>query len=407
MLIKNVYLLYPAGYAGNYLSWAINASDLDLCKNTVASPVNTTQSIQFGGIGTSHLHHRIPTHQSIKQHMPWMILNQPHDCRTYVINTNTKTLPDTISQILAYDRDPVFIVIHDHGDLDTRSYAHINCITKWPVWFAASSGSFGLELNFDPFNYAQDRNFRNVIATEQNIVTHMDPVDSTQMQRIKHKYKRYVDWYHARNLANPHEVNTDYYIARDRFPVESVFELSCLDIVSESLPDKLNNIMSKSQCSDKFDISQIANGHRDYLQNQKNLQWFDSVHHWKQTGLLDEYLMSHAGIQGQILFRILQDCDLINKDAVTGDNAEEQTRWQAWYYRIRGSDWPACDHEQDFYHLPDWVQQDLVQNYNYQPSIMKEPARAECRLALANWKNLPTDKINSIYQSFKSQFTLV
>jgi len=295
----------------------------------------------------------------------------------------------------------VFVVIHDNGEADTRSYAHINCITKWPVWFAASSGSFGLDLDFDPFNYANDVNFRNVIATEQDILTHMDPVDSSQMQSMESKYKNYMDWYHARNKANPHEVNTDYYIQRDGFPEHSVFQLSCLDIASKSLTEKLDKIMTLSQCSTRFNTQQITDAHKDYIQNQKNLQWFDSVAEWKQSGKLDEYLLSHSGIQGQILSRILQDCEFLKETSEL-----EQLRWQAWYYRLKGSDWPDCDSEQDFINLPAHIQHELITMFKYQPRFSLDLARARCRSELTDWKNLELDQINDIYQTHKTNFSL-
>ena len=60
MLIKNVYILYPAGWGGTFIDWAINASDVDNSKFTVANPVTVNTTAETGGAGTAHLHKKIP-----------------------------------------------------------------------------------------------------------------------------------------------------------------------------------------------------------------------------------------------------------------------------------------------------------------------------------------------------------
>ena len=49
MLQKNVYILYPPGYCGSYINWAIHASDKELQKITVKDPLNNKNSAKYGG----------------------------------------------------------------------------------------------------------------------------------------------------------------------------------------------------------------------------------------------------------------------------------------------------------------------------------------------------------------------
>ena len=39
-----------------------------------------------------------------------------------------------------------------------------------------------------------------------------------------------------------------------------------------------------------------------------------------------------------------------------------------WYNHIKGSSWPTCDLEKDYDLLPDWIKEELIQEFNYIPS---------------------------------------
>ena len=404
MLLKNVYILYPAGYSGSYLNWAIHASDDDLCKQVVTSPINLVDNSKFGGIGTSHLHHRVPTHQGIRQHLAWMIYNKPSQPKIYIINCDFENIHEVVSSILSYDKDPTFIVIHDNNDSDIRSYGQINCATKWPLFFAAKYADNGKKLDFDPFNCKTDLGFRNLVAENKVGFTNMYPLDDTSLDRIKSYHMNYLNWFRVRNAANPHEVSSDYYLDKECFPSACIFQLSCLDIVSKNFLSILNDILEESQCLSSFDTHRITSVHQEYIEIQQNLKWFSSLNIWKLQGHVDEYLLSHSVIQGMIISRIFNDCELHDTDPVTGSDPLGYMAWQAFYYRIKDSSWPNCDHEQDFFLLPKKVQTELIKKYNYVPRFNADPERAKCRSALTNWKNLSLEEINTIYQSFRKNF---
>jgi hypothetical protein len=45
--------------------------------------------------------------------------------------------------------------------------------------------------------------------------------------------------------------------------------------------------------------------------------------------------------------------------------------WKNWYQRIRDPQWPDCDREEDFYHLPSWIQKECIEVFGYTPKETK------------------------------------
>jgi hypothetical protein len=43
------------------------------------------------------------------------------------------------------------------------------------------------------------------------------------------------------------------------------------------------------------------------------------------------------------------------------------TSWQLFYEKVRDPLWPDCDQEKDFFLLPDYIQKELINVFNYQP----------------------------------------
>lgn len=43
--------------------------------------------------------------------------------------------------------------------------------------------------------------------------------------------------------------------------------------------------------------------------------------------------------------------------------------WEDHYNRLKGPDWPSCPPEEDFNLLPDWVQQELIIVFGYDPPV--------------------------------------
>jgi hypothetical protein len=58
-------------------------------------------------------------------------------------------------------------------------------------------------------------------------------------------------------------------------------------------------------------------------------------------------------------------------DLVSFIDDNQYAQWHNWYSRIRDSQWPDCDNEQDFYNLPDWIQKECIEIFGYQPKERK------------------------------------
>lgn len=306
MLKKNIYILFPPGYSGTYLSWVLSKSEKHSRDLTVNDPINKKDSDQFGGAGTSHLHHRIPTHHGLFAHLTWVLYNRPEKPLIYLLNSryngkegNASVYSHVyIKHIMDYDVDPVFIHLHDDNDPDWRTYAQINGICKWPIYY---KGQQCLEniYGFDSFDL-ENRATRNILAKYgHEICPYQGPVDMLSLVRERRWKKR---WYDVRHRYNPHEVNESYYIKPELRP-NFLYSINLATLHSGDLFDRLDNIVQESQCGD-FDFGYCRDFHHNYVESQTNLQWFDSIQRLMQHRLADQYLNSNSVIQAMVLSRI-------------------------------------------------------------------------------------------------------
>ena len=390
MLKKNVYILYPAGYGGSYINWAISISDADLCQSTIKTPVNQTSSKEFGASGTSHLHVRVPTHQDVHFHLAWIAYNRPTENKIYIINTTGPTmLYDTVRYIMQYDPTGVFISIHNNNDLIVDAYGTINCVTKWPTFCEARAVLLSLDRKetFDWFGSGLAyRNF--IVNNNATFFMHNTKLD---LDRLQSTVNVAADWYKIRNKLQPHEINETGYVT-DYSITQRVFELSTVDICSSNFPIWLENFMKDSDVSDQFNCDYVSQYHSPYMQSQPNLQWFDSFAHWEQTGELDQYLTSHSVIEAQIILAIFKNSHryFINN--------QQRDSWISFYSRVGGKSWPMpIPSEHDFYTLPPKIQKEIIKK-GYVLNVLGPPNPEILHL---DWENMNTPEINKIYQRSK------
>jgi len=394
MLTKNIYILYPAGYSGSYLNWAITVSDKDLEPNTVTNPVNESTSVQFGGQGTSHNHVRIPTHQGLQQHLAWVVYNQPTDKKIYVINdyTRDRHVYNSIACIMQSDPTGVFVVIHNNSDVDVDAYGTINCITKWPTFCEA----WPLALGYDPrekmFSWVESSNdYRNFIVNNySSFFLHMEKPD---YNILTEEVNKAANWYQTRNKFQPHEVNQSTYVS-DFSLGNRIFDISCHDIASDYFPQWLENFMNLSNVSNAYDCKYVTNYHDNYINAQPNLKWFDSIKEWEDTGKLNSYLTSHCGIEAHVILRIFKNSNrhLLSKS--------QQSQWINFYYKIKDPLWPVIYDEHDFYTLPKQIQDEILQQFPYKFNVSESPNTAILHL---DWENASTEEINQVYQDTKQK----
>jgi len=396
MLQKNVYIMYPPGYSGSYINWAINSSDQDLKKVTVDNPINNEQSKKFGGKGTAHLHVRIPTHQGIYQHLTWVLYNKPTDSRVYIINSLTEHTGHNISTIAQYDPTGIFINIHDNNDESISSYGTINCVTKWPTYVDVMLANQTdllqsrkqVHENFNPYECSKDIEFRNWAVNNENFFRHNNKLNYHELSA---SVQRHRDWFQIRHTAQPHEVNETYYISNPDLKGR-VFELSCLDICNEQFVPWFENFMLQSKVSNDYNCGHIPEIHEQYIASQPNLQWFESIKQWEQTGNMDDYLLSHSIIEAQVIKQIFKNSNRIVLDHSNRDH------WVSFYSRCRGPDWPDADTEYDYFNLPDWVKKEIV-DFGYKFTLTENPDLAILSL---DWENMTTKDINDVYQQTRS-----
>jgi hypothetical protein len=317
MLKKNVYIIYPAGYYGTYINWAICMSDIDMSKETVLNPINGEESDTHGGVGTSHGHIKVPTHQGPMYHFMWVMHNKPAEYKIYNISKgNDSAMPTEkfIAIILNSDPDAIFINIHDNNQADITEFGNINGLIKWPTQLAIKQmyGHFGDDesLNqIDPFNCANDIHFRNSVAENKEVFFRkQSPINFMNLIRAM---KNNEQWYNIRHSMQPHEINEETYInpatyiANDEY-ASRIFELSCVDVVSDSFPEFLTSFLTQTETCSAFDTSYVSSFHKTFIESQPNLQWFVSIKNWRENKVIDDFIRSHCGIQGVVLHEMLQ-----------------------------------------------------------------------------------------------------
>lgn len=373
MLKKNVYLLYPPGYSGSYVNWAINTTDVDRHSDTVVDPLNRSLSRELGGVGTAHAHLRIPTHQNYQQHLAWVLYNQPRTPQIYIINQHNHELENNICHILSYDPHGIIIRIHDNNDRHERAYGSINMITKWPTFMAAYKKWADHEIDFDPFDCQNDINFRNYTALKT--WCYGSPINFDLLDQLVQKHH---DWFDVRHANQPHEVLIEHYVSRIDY-TNRIFELSCRDVSGYQFIDIFKNIIDTSQLSDRYNFEHLESFHHNYIEQQINLQWFDSFDNWVQTGQLDSYLMSHSGIQAHIIKEIFLQCFFTNGTWPHPDH------WPSYYDAVRDPSWPNCEAIEDIPKLTKRIRDELW----VEPKIYLSQ----------NWRQMSLQDINHLYQT--------
>lgn len=310
MLKKNVYIIFPPGYSGSYVQWSLNISDNDQFLSTIKDPINTVPSDKFGGTGTAHLNVKIPTHQGPTRHLTWIALNKPTEPLMFPIDINPfhGNNVQAVFDMMQIDRDGIFINIHDDDDFLVQSYGAINCTLKWPTFLEVNGVLYNeiykINPKFDPYNCKDDRIFRNMVALKNRYLFFTNSkIDYTILYKGIKLTKK---WYNVRNNRQPHEVNENYYVT-NYDTTNRIFDLSCTDIVSDKFPDILKNILERSNLSDSYNIDYLKLNHHKYIECQPNLQWFISFKNWIESKKLDEYLTSHAVIEGRLIMYMLSN----------------------------------------------------------------------------------------------------
>ena len=312
--------MYPAGYGGTFINWAINASDVDTSKNTVKNPISAEFSKKTGGVGTAHLHVKIPTHNSVEGQVAWMLYNKPTQKQVYSCNTTSAI--NEIAFIRQFDPTGIFVVIHNNNDLIQNSFGIINNVIKWPTYLDShlkknsEQGCAVVHPTFDPYNCAKDREFRNWViykAGNEHLLG-QPPIIQSDLKAI---IDSHIRWYHARNSAQPHEVNELYYNT-DFSYADRIFEIDLKTLFSDKFTTWFEHFMKTSGISFDYNLDQVANIAPEYLKIQTTLQWFDLMEQWKKTGKFDSFITSHSIIEAEVIRYMLYLKPELNTTTSTG-----------------------------------------------------------------------------------------
>lgn len=313
MIKKNVYFLYPAGYAGNYLQWTINVSDVDKRKTTTVDPILPD--------ATTHGFVRRPTHQSIIKTLVWNLYNRPQSPQTYIVNchdTDTWLSRAAYAANLLLRSDPECILVNIHASGDDVRYGALNTYLKWPVYFAASSHNYDQEwADFDFFAGQQNR----CSLTDRNWLYHnwqsCFPTNSEfNYNELKHNLDRDLEWFHQRNTYSPHEVTQDQYLLYPEVPKDRIVDINLRDIMTENFISWWCQIIDDLDIGD-FDFSHAISYHSKYVSAQAPLQWYDSIHKLRTVRQVDPWLLSNDLCQAFVL----HEMNLSGTDWETTDTA--------------------------------------------------------------------------------------
>ena len=309
MLLKNVYIMYPAGCGGTFINWAINASDIDTSKNTVKNPISANASEKTGGPGTAHLHVKLPTHHGTLPQIVWMLYNKPTQKQAYACNVWNSAAGE-IAVVRQFDPTGIFIVIHHNNDPMQNSLGTINNVIKWPTYLSAilkkdsEQGCAVVHPTFDPHNCAHDREFRNwaIRVAGLQYLLGLPPIDWSELKSIVDMDSR---WYYARNAEQPHEVNEMYYNT-DFSYADRIFEIDLKTLFSDKFVPWFENFMKNSGVSSEYNTDQVKIVAPEYLKSQATLQWYDSMEQWKKTGKFDSFISSHSIIEAEAIRYMLR-----------------------------------------------------------------------------------------------------
>lgn len=392
MLAKNVYIIYPAGYHGNYFKWAIESSDLDLMGSgeIPEDPINKSTSTKWGGVGTSHKSIRMPTHATYDTIVQWIIYNRPTIKKVYVINAGGDDIPEEktsheISNLLIQDPTGIVIHLNNSDDPDVSSYGIINAVIKWPTYLVAT-----LQCeDYDPYNCAGNIVFRNRVAKGE---IRLGSSNVLSVGAIDKRMAYHEAWFKGRHEYQPHELDPKYYPHNIEWK-NRYFAFSCKEVVSEGFPEKVRNLLLSTGISDNYDTTPVEKVHNEFISIQQNLQWFDSVKNWETNGVIDVYIRSHSIIQAEILKRMFKAANMQKS------SYDEECRFLQFYYTHHAEGWPYVKNEFDFFSLPERIQTELKE-LGIQLKYTSTPWP---KMASLNWEELSIDEINAVFQEERSQ----
>ena len=312
MLKNNVYILNSPGYGGSFLRWILSKSEQASSMTTIDDPVNKAESSKYGGVGTAHLFDRRPTHVAIPKLMAWIINNAPTSKMLYLLNVGV--FPNSVNWdswakpgkaeawIINFDKSPIIINLHSNFEHDKVVFGFIQLTLKWPL-FTSLQHTVGSPIKF-PIDISQynSREGRNAyVKYWGDVCYYTDPqtVDTVLQYETNISFQTWID---DRNAHNPHEVNRHdgQWVTPDLSRLHNI-DFTDIFLNPDRLYDQLETIFKDEG---DFDFSYCRKFHQTYLDNQSTLGYFDSIHKFRSTGIIDPLLTSHAIYEAAVIREI-------------------------------------------------------------------------------------------------------
>lgn len=266
MLNKNLYLIWPTGYYGTYLHWIIKKSNPKSANSTVDTPFTTE--------GSSHAHHKIPTHMSIEAHLVDLIKNRHPTGTIYPIGLVTnityasnnfnwrKTFENVLFWIFRLEQEPVIINIYNENNVYHNKLAAINMFHKEHYEIEHYSNNDGYYVYRDE-NKIRARNY--LFKNWQTYYPyHIKQVTVDTLDLFKKTNNENVE---LRRKWEGYEYDADLHLvtATGRY----FYNIKISDFLEQDFIDKIELILRDSNLAD-FDFTHARNTHTEYLSRQRN-----------------------------------------------------------------------------------------------------------------------------------------
>lgn len=288
--------MYPPGYSGNYLQWIINVSEKDSANRTVQDPLLPD--------GTTHGFVRRPTHLGLMRLLQWMLKNNQSTPQTYIVNAfqhpTSWHMHAAYSAFFMLHAKPNCAVVNIYADTDDEiKYGALNAYTKWPTFFDSTVyfGDYGFDIwAADKPASIKDRNYFYALWKKDFPVNPKDfwgEFDyNTEANRL---------WYESRNKLQPWEVNETEYTTCDLISKEKILNINLTEILTDKFLEDTFVPWIESQNIGEFDWSHALSYHSTYVAAQINISWFESIKQFRQSQIVDQFLLGNSLTQSFIL----------------------------------------------------------------------------------------------------------
>lgn len=288
MLKRNLWLIYPCGYYGSYLNWAIRKSDAADGHNVIDDPILST--------GSSHGFLRFPSHQAMDSQIWWLYHSPVRE--NLIIPIHNDASPDRIayginrldkifSYIVRLDINPFIVNIH-YKDKFYKEVCALNVIDKWMVNLEIHHEYFKNEYN--PWTDTDRIRARNYLKnTWEKYFPESEKLDIKNLMTAFLYLKNRLD---IRHRAAPMEILYEQYPLPKTFPKNN-YEINVDDILSENFVAKFKEKVNYKELGN-FDFTYWEKFHNEkFLPAQKVLNWRSIKDNFIKTGEIDSYIESN------------------------------------------------------------------------------------------------------------------